>query len=96
MSGLHKNGDDWFGGAQKVGHVVYLDIDKSGTIHTKQVLRVLLPTAARPGTDLRHSLPRDRCDTELWILKPYLISPVARGGVMFVEASFLVSIERYG
>lgn len=35
VSDLHKNGDDWFGGAQKDGHVVNLDIDKSGTIHTK-------------------------------------------------------------
>lgn len=35
VSDLHKNGDDWFGGAQKDGHVVNFDIDKGGTIHTK-------------------------------------------------------------
>lgn len=35
VTDLHKNGDDWFGGAQKDGRLVNLDIDKGGDIHTK-------------------------------------------------------------
>ena len=35
INGLHKNGDDWIGSANKDGQVVNFDIDKKGTIHTK-------------------------------------------------------------
>lgn len=35
VTDLHKNGEDWFGSAQKDGRVMNLDIDKGGTIHTK-------------------------------------------------------------
>ncbi len=35
ITGLHKNGSDWVGSADKDGQQVNFDIDKGGTIHTK-------------------------------------------------------------
>jgi hypothetical protein len=35
ITGLHKNGRDWVGEAQKDGHPVSFDIAANGTIHTK-------------------------------------------------------------
>ncbi|MEO7206382.1 MAG: hypothetical protein ABI145_06285 [Steroidobacteraceae bacterium] len=35
VTGLHKNGLDWVGEAQKDGHSVSFDIAANGTIHTK-------------------------------------------------------------
>lgn len=35
VSGLHKNGEDWIGSANKDGHLVNFDIDKKGVIHSK-------------------------------------------------------------
>lgn len=35
ISGLHKNGRNWVGQADKDGHSVNLDISPDGTIHTK-------------------------------------------------------------
>ncbi len=35
VTGLHKNGRDWVGEAQKDGHSVSFDISPNGTIHTK-------------------------------------------------------------
>ncbi|GAC1496299.1 MAG: hypothetical protein NVS1B6_01300 [Steroidobacteraceae bacterium] len=35
ITGLHKNGQDWVGQAQKDGQPVSFDISANGTIHTK-------------------------------------------------------------
>ncbi len=35
VTGLHKNGRDWVGEAQKDGHSVSFDISANGTIHTR-------------------------------------------------------------
>jgi hypothetical protein len=35
IDGLHKNGEDWVGSANKDGSPVSFDIDKKGAIHSK-------------------------------------------------------------